>query len=86
MDNYPAGVTTKDFDNPWAAVRDRIAEKAEVEYELVVRVNDEVVFQSTYSNIENLYEEGRKPEHAVEDWIDREVDYMIDRVEGYDEF
>lgn len=47
----------------------------EVVYKLVVTVNDEEVFESTYASADDLYEEARKPEGAVAAKLQAEFDY-----------
>lgn len=50
-------------------------EKQEVKYKLVVEVNDEQVFASDYASADDLYEEARKPERAVEEKLRAEYEY-----------
>lgn len=58
---------TDNFDD-WKA-------KQEVVYKLVVTVNDLPVFSSDYASADDLYEEARKPERAVEWELQDQYDY-----------
>jgi hypothetical protein len=49
--------------------------KQDVKYKLVVEVNDTEVFSSEYASADDLYEEARKPERAVEAELQEQYDY-----------
>lgn len=63
-------MTTPTFDD-WKLDQD-------VKYRLVVEVNDEQVFASDYATLDDLYEEGRKPEGAVEQKLEDEYNYLFE--------
>lgn len=57
---------------------DQWKESQEVKYELVVKVNDEIVYESDYATVDLLYEEGRKHESSVNDKLHDEYNSEVE--------
>jgi len=75
LDNYPPGMDPKELDeSPETVIRDNI----KVKYYLTVEVDDDVVFESTYRDDEDMQQALRKVDAAIEERVKEIVEEKLE--------
>lgn len=76
MNNYPPGVSGKEFEDTSEQEREQAQDELDITYRLVVETADgEVLYEDTFFSQDSLQESGlRKADHAVEEAINARVE------------
>lgn len=90
INNYPAGVTAETIDNylgdDYEALTEQVASELGIVHRYVVETADGEVIYSGEAHSQSALEESdfRKADTAIEAFIDKEVEYRMDRINERD--